>query len=189
MSRHGHRKRQKQSGVYPEVVIGFGLLLWTYLCRESISDIRPIYAASAGMILLRPCIRHLVNSSRRHRLLAASESAIYHMNGVEFENCCIEHFKKLGYSAQPTPTSGDYGADIILKKGGRKTVVQCKRYKGKVGVSAVQEVIGAKGYYKADSAMVVTNSYFTPNAVNLAKANDVELWDRSQLVKSFKLTP
>ncbi len=125
--------------------------------------------------------------SSRARLLSASEATIYNMDGVEFENCCIEHFRKLGYQASPTATSGDYGADIVLKKGGIKTVVQCKRYKGKVGVAAVQEVIGAKGYYKADNAMVVTNSYFTPNAVELAKANNVELWDRNKLVKAFKI--
>lgn len=65
--------------------------------------------------------------------------------------------------------------------------MQCKRYKGKVGISAVQEVLGAKGYYKADKAMVITNSYFTPNAIKLANANDVELWDRNDLINKFNL--
>ena len=35
--------------------------------------------------------------------------------------------------------------------------------------------------------MVVTNSYFTDNAIELAKANDVELWDRDSIMKNFTI--
>ena len=122
---------------------------------------------------------------KKRMLVNSSLSRIDMMSGVEFEEFCIAAFKKKGYSAKPTDTTGDYGADIILKKDHSKIVVQCKRYKGSVGIAAVQEAIGAVGYYKADRAMVVTNSRFTPNAVNLAKANNVELWDRNRLRSEF----
>lgn len=137
--------------------------------------------------MLRLSVTIMLRRTKRAKLLSATIYKIAEMDGVIFENCCLEHFKTLGYSALPTAMSGDYGADIILKKTGEKIVVQCKRYKGKVGVAAVQEVIGAKGYYKADKAMVITNSYYTPNAVSLAKANEVELWDRDDMVKNFKI--
>ena len=129
----------------------------------------------------------MLKKTKKARLLSATIYKIAEMDGVTFENCCIEHFKNLGYRTLSTATSGDYGADIILKKMGKTTVVQCKRYKGNVGVAAVQEVIGAKGYYKADKAMVITNSYYTPNAKTLAKANNVELWDRDDMIKMFKI--
>ncbi|MBU5292785.1 restriction endonuclease [Anaerosalibacter bizertensis] len=36
--------------------------------------------------------------------------------------------------------------------------------------------------------MVVTNNYFTPNAIELAKANNVELWDRKTLIEKAILS-
>lgn len=51
-----------------------------------------------------------------------------------------------------------------------------------MGVKGVQEAVAAKGYYGCQAAMVVTNSTFTEQAKVLAQANDVMLWDRTQLV-------
>lgn len=73
--------------------------------------------------------------------------------------------------------SGDFGADIIARTlFFTKIVVQCKSYKGKVGVKAVQEVTAARIYYGATRAAVATNSTFTKNAEKLANACGVELW-------------
>lgn len=110
------------------------------------------------------------------------------LTGEEFEEYLFNLFKNLGYEVELTPASNDYGADLILTKGNEKIVVQAKRYSAPVGISAVQEVIGAKNYYKANKCMVVTNNYFTPNAIELAKSNDVELWDRDILIKMITLS-
>ncbi|MCU0544116.1 MAG: restriction endonuclease [Oscillatoriaceae cyanobacterium Prado104] len=104
------------------------------------------------------------------------------MTGEEFEEflaCC---FRNLGYAVETTPKTGDFGADLILSKGRKKTVVQAKRYQGKVGNSAVQEVVSAIKYYGAQDAIVITNSNFTSNACKLALANGVQLWGREQLI-------
>ncbi len=70
-------------------------------------------------------------------------------------------------------------------KGKEKIVIQAKRYsaKNRVSLSAVQEVYAAKAYYKANQAWVVTNSYFTKQAKELAAACDVTLVDRADLQK------
>jgi restriction system protein len=109
------------------------------------------------------------------------------MTGIEFEEYLKAHFEKKGYKVESTSVSNDYGADLILIKGGVKTVVQVKRYRGKIGNSAIQEVVGAAGYYKADKCIVVTNSLFTENSKNLAAANNVELWDRYRLIDEFNI--
>jgi uncharacterized protein (DUF697 family) len=104
------------------------------------------------------------------------------MTGEEFEEflaCC---FRNLGYAVEMTPKTGDFGADLILSKARKKTVVQAKRYQGKVGNSAVQEVVSAVKYYGAQDAIVITNSMFTSNAHKLAQANGVQLWGREQLI-------
>ena len=83
--------------------------------------------------------------------------------------------------------SHDYGADLVLRKWGKKIVVQAKRYERNVGIAAVQEVVGSIAYYKADRAMVVTNSNFTKSDRDLAKRNEVELWGRKEMQKKFHI--
>lgn len=110
------------------------------------------------------------------------------MSGVDFEEYLSEHFKKMGYSVKLTPKSNDYGADLVLEKKGVRTVVQAKRHRGKVTNSAIQEIVTAKAYYNAHNAMVVINSFFTKNARELARANEVELWDRDVLISRFSIS-
>lgn len=105
------------------------------------------------------------------------------MNGLEFELFLKPVFDRQGYLAQVTQGSGDYGADLILRKGRKKYVVQAKRYNSNIGVSAVQQVVAAISYYGAHGAIVVTNQYFTPAAIELAKVNEVRLIDRNELGK------
>ena len=93
-------------------------------------------------------------------------------------------FSKKGYRVQLTPYVGDWGADLIVSKGGVRTAVQAKRYGKKVGVRAVQEAVAAKGKYQCAEAMVVTNSFYTDEARDLARANRVALWDRNELVSA-----
>ncbi|MEH7272628.1 restriction endonuclease, partial [Neobacillus vireti] len=78
--------------------------------------------------------------------------------------------------------SGDFGADLLLKKDRKKIVVQAKRYSKDVGIKAVQEVMGARSYYKADEAWVVSNSYFTKAARELARNGNVALVNRDELI-------
>lgn len=108
------------------------------------------------------------------------------MEGREFEKFISILLKKLGYKTKLTKASNDQGVDIIAQKGFLKIGVQTKRYKNSVGNKAVQEIAAGKNFYKCKKGMVVTNSYFTKSAISLAKANNIELWDRNVLVKKLK---
>lgn len=68
-----------------------------------------------------------------------------------------------------TPATGDQGADLIATKENKINVIKVKRYTGAVVNKAVQEVVAAKSYYNGDTAVVITNSTFTPSAKSLAK--------------------
>ncbi|WP_235946958.1 restriction endonuclease [Paenibacillus glycinis] len=83
------------------------------------------------------------------------------------------HFQ--GYHAEVTQAAGDYGVDLHLTKQGKKIAVQAKRYKGNVGLEAVQQVQAEKAHYGATEAWVVTNSDYTDQAYTLAKSNGVRL--------------
>jgi HJR/Mrr/RecB family endonuclease len=104
------------------------------------------------------------------------------LDGHQFEEFCADILKKNKYfNVKVTKASGDYGADIIAYKHGKKYVIQCKCYSKNVGNKAVQEVYSGKSFYKADIAVVMTNSFFTKSAIETAKRNDVYLWDRNSL--------
>ncbi len=103
------------------------------------------------------------------------------LDGYEFEAYLKKLFRVQGYDVLQTPLSRDQGADLICAKAGEKTVVQAKRYTGRVSNRAIQEVVAARGYYGADRAMVVTTSSFTADAIELAISNEVELWDGDRL--------
>lgn len=118
----------------------------------------------------------------RNRYLKSGIQDVDKMGGVEFETFLKYHFQKLGYVAETTSVTGDYGADLILKKDHEKLIVQAKRYQEKVGIKAIQEVVAAVGHYKADKGYVITNSFFTKSAMNLAASNHIELWDREKLI-------
>lgn len=101
------------------------------------------------------------------------------MTGYDYEYSVASYLRRNGfYDVHVTRASGDYGVDVIARKGFRKYAVQCKYYSYPVGPSAVQEVTAGKAMYGCDAAMVVTNNRFTSAAENLARANDVILVPR-----------
>jgi Restriction endonuclease len=60
-----------------------------------------------------------------------------------------------GYRVEHTGRRGDFGADLLVSKQGRKIPVQAKRYSKPVGIRAVQEAVAAKGFYGCGDALVV----------------------------------
>ena len=105
------------------------------------------------------------------------------LGGVEFEEYLAGLFRKQGFKVELTPSSGDYGADLLLIKDGKRIAVQAKRYVGSVGVAAVQEALSGMAYYRCSASWVVTTGTFTPNAVELAEKSIVRLIGRAELGK------
>ena len=140
-----------------------------------------------GVFVILLIAKILYNKRKNSKYLKYDFNRIDRMDGIEFEALLAEYFKLNGYHVVMTPASNDYGADLVLGKGGDVIIVQAKRYKNKVGNSAVQEIVAAMPYYKATKAMVVTNSYYTKNAKELAKANNVILWDRNDMKNIFHI--
>lgn len=132
--------------------------------------------------LLYLILNWLKRTLKRRRLLRSDIYKVDKMSGTDFELMLYYYFKKLGYRVKLTPVTHDFGADLILKHKRRVTVVQAKRWNESVGIKAVQEVVGAIRYYHADEAIVITNSFFTKSAKQLAAANEVSLYDRRAVI-------
>ncbi len=108
------------------------------------------------------------------------------MKGHAFEEFMTAVYQTLGYRVEQTKKSGDQGIDLIIKKHFKRIGVQLKRYSKPVGNSAVQEAVAGKKFYKLDKVCVLTNTSFTKSAIELAKANKVELIDREDLKRLLK---
>lgn len=135
------------------------------------------------LILSTPYLLGLYKGFKYKRMMIRSGiKDIDKLSGYEFEEYLKVLFKKIGYKPQVTKKSGDFGADLVLK-GKNKIVVQAKRYgyKNNVSLDAVREAYSAKAFYQADEAWVITNSFFTKQAIQLAKACNVKLLNRYDL--------
>jgi restriction system protein len=126
-------------------------------------------------------ITSLPSLYHRWRLSQAGMDEVDKMGGIEFEQYLEGLFRRLGYQVTRTRPIGDQGADLVLSGKGERIVVQAKRWSKRVGNKAVQEVVASRPMYKCDRAMVVSNQEFTSAAVELAQANQVELWGRRKL--------
>lgn len=103
------------------------------------------------------------------------------MTPVEYEVACANLFKRKGWDTTMTSTTGDQGVDIIITKGTKKGVVQCKRYAAPVGNKAVQEIAAGRSHYRASIAIVVGPSGFTKSARQLAESTDVHLLHHDEI--------
>lgn len=136
---------------------------------------------------LRKGIRFLTSLYKPRTPSSFAIEEIDKMDGIQFEITLEKIYDGLGYFAELTPFN-DFGADVIIIKSKEKTVIQAKRYgeRKTVGVAAINEVVGACGYYNAHKKIAITNRYFTKAAKETAKRNNVKLIDREGLVLLLK---
>lgn len=126
--------------------------------------------------------------SREQFFVVTELKHIDSLEGIEFEKYCESMLRKIGFDAEVTQASNDDGGDIIAKKDNERYIFQCKNYSNTVGNKAIQEVYAARGIYKANKAIVITNNYFTKQAKKEAEQLDVILWDRNEIEKILYMT-
>lgn len=139
-------------------------------------------AAVTLVLALGSWTRRSRDGLARRRGLAAADR----MTGEEFEDWLAILFRASGWRVRHTRATGDFGADLVLGHGAvDEVVMQAKRQGRPVGVAAVQQASAARLHYGTDRAMVVTNSTFTPAAIELAGSTGVELWDRDDVAREL----
>lgn len=103
------------------------------------------------------------------------------LTGIEFEQYWAQVLFILGYESNCTKAAADYGIDVLATKDDILYGFQCKLYSQNVGNDAIQEALSGKLYYNCHVAIVVTNNYFTHNAIKQAEKSNIVLWDRDKL--------
>ena len=137
-----------------------------------------------------PLVREAENTIRRAALMndirekyTINGESINDLSGIDFELFLENIFIDKGFNVLRTKASGDFGADLIVETAsGTRAAVQAKRFKNKVNLKAVQEVVASVSHYGADFGIVIASSSFFPSAIELAKTNNVELWGEDKLL-------
>lgn len=109
--------------------------------------------------------------------------AIRQLSWSQFETYICEAFRRQGYVVEHTgSTGGDGGVDLVIRKAGEITLVQCKQWKAwKIGVRPVRELLGVVTSRKADFGIVVTSGQFTQEAREFVQSNPLQLIDGQKL--------
>lgn len=106
------------------------------------------------------------------------------MAGLEFESWIVDQLRASGLDVRNVRDSGDFGVDIITWRHGLAIGLQPKRYLGKVGNDAIQQVLAGCDYHGCQLAVVLTQSSFTAPAREQAEKgrHPVVLIERAQLL-------
>ena len=105
----------------------------------------------------------------------------------QFETFIGEYFRRQGYLVVETPEGADNGIDLVLRKDGEKTYVQCKHWKANhVGVEKVRELLGSMTAGGAQNGIFVASGNYTQPAVSFARECGIRLIDGAELATLFE---
>lgn len=125
-------------------------------------------------------------SRHRVRLLSdakADPAEIERLSWRDFERLVGQAYRQQGYFVTELGGQGpDGGVDLILKRDGLETLVQCKQWREqRVGVSTIRELHGVMAHRRALAGIVVTLGGFTADAQTFARGCNIRLLDRGEL--------
>ena len=104
----------------------------------------------------------------------------------EFESLISNLFQKMGLETRLTQASRDGGVDCVAYDPrpifGGKVVIQAKRYKHTVGVSAVRDLFGTVQNEGASKGILVTTSGYGKASFEFAQGKPIELLSGSNLL-------
>jgi restriction system protein len=108
------------------------------------------------------------------------------MTPTEFESLIQNLFSRMGLDTRQTRASRDGGVDCVAVDPrpimGGKVVIQAKRYKNTVGVSAVRDLYGTLQNEGASKGILVTTSGYGKASFDFATGKPIELLDGANLL-------
>ena len=96
-------------------------------------------------------------------------------------------FTRLGLKVEKAASLGELALDLVLVGDGTRVVVQVERRRGRAGVRSIHEIAAAKQLYGCDQALFITTGKFTKEALVMAEADGIWIWDQETLRTAFEL--
>ncbi|MDP3212191.1 restriction endonuclease [Methylotenera sp.] len=111
--------------------------------------------------------------------------SIRDMSWQDFELLVGEAFRRKGFEVKEVGGGGaDGGIDLILTKNGKKSIVQCKRWKTfSIGVPLIRELYGVMTSERANDCIFVSSGNYTAEARLFAEDKPIWLIDGSELLE------
>jgi restriction system protein len=128
---------------------------------------------------------------KRRRALVDRQASLESLRAVswkDFEFLVAEAYRRQGYAVDFSLGQGaDGGVDLVLRKAGRVSLVQCKQWKVfSVGAPVIREMFGIMTAERVDEATIVTSGRFTNDAQSFAQGKPIRLVDGPRLLKLVK---
>ncbi len=121
---------------------------------------------------------------QRQPLSAMNLDQLYALTPAEFEQYTAQLFRKKGYRVHLRGSKGDLGVDLELTKpGGKRAIVQCKRYQNHIDPKIVRELFGTLVHERAAHAFLVTTAEISEAAREWAQYKPMTLIDGQTLVQ------
>jgi restriction system protein len=126
----------------------------------------------------------------RRRLLDAQQGleSIAALGWRHFEQLVGEAFRRQGHNVEETGLGGaDGGIDLILRKNGRRVLVQCKQWRRRqIPVNVVREMYGLLAHHGANEVKIACSGTYTRDAEEFAKDKPIELIGGQELLRMVR---
>ncbi|WP_426700274.1 restriction endonuclease [Rhodanobacter sp. Col0626] len=150
--------------------------------------------APLGWVLLVGCwiaaLASFLGRRSRRKLLdkQTGVDSLRQISWRQFEQLTGEAFRRQGYAVEETGLGGaDGGIDLILRKDGKTTLVQCKQWQSwQVGVKVVREMLGVLVHERADAVKIVALGDYTSDARRFAQGKPIELIHGGELIATVR---
>lgn len=152
------------------------------------SDINMKLFLSVGLILL-PFVLAIVLEYRHKRIYAETIEELKALSPSDFEKLVAETYRAQGHKVDIVGSTGDHGIDLVVKtRKGETWLVQCKKYRGKVGEPVIRDFYGALRASDADAGAVITTGLITAQARLWAEGKPIFLYDGDDFLDVMKST-
>jgi restriction system protein len=119
--------------------------------------------------------------------VARTLEAVGAMSWRDFSASLEAAFRRDGYEVVRIDAAG---ADFEMRKAGRKTLVNCKRWKvGRTGIEPLRELLAARDRREADEVVYVATGQVTEQADRYAAEKRIRLMQGEDLARLLRGTP
>ena len=146
------------------------------------------YFLLSGIFLMPLALAVTLEEIRKRRYVRSIED-MQLLSPSEFEELVARIYRDQGNRVEVVGSTGDHGVDLIVHtRSGETVLVQCKKYRGKVGEPIVRDFYGVLTASQADAGAIVTCGQITPQARLWAEGKSIYLYDGIAFLKIIEST-
>jgi restriction system protein len=178
--------RKKKQDSLDLLILAFSRMPWWAALAIPVA----VLAISLALHLILPWVWTLIAAvaaalgqleRTRHRQLITGTTTLEHLRALswkDFETLVEAAYRRDGYQVEATSSGADGGVDVVLRRDGETTYVQCKHWRQRqVGVRPVRELRGCMAADGVPRGILICTGAFSPDAVAATADGPIKLVD------------